>query len=329
MARADFTDTTFESTADFSYATFLQHTSFKEIAVLEGAKLHFDRIHTENYLGIIPKVLEGIVTIEDPTLYSEHHSLVVDFKKCEPHNTGTVLFENVNYDNDRVAIKILNLKEDSNINVNFKDCGFYGKNVAFTKVAMKQISITGGNNVLGMAFYNCYWDSMMPELWFNRCGWLNFRAFEGIKAEHERELIESYGYLKNRVLEAGDAQLSNDFHFWHQFYQRQKKFWNPFYLCTSAYGLSMGLPLFIFTSSFFLFSLAYMWNLHSFTESNFVSLSASVPFVFNDVEVIKQKVELIATQENWWFYPLYILQHLMQGYLLFQIGAAIRNKVKR
>jgi hypothetical protein len=45
---------------------------------------------------------------------------------------------------------------------------------------------------------------------------------------------------------------------------------------------------------------------------------------------MKDAIDAITkTDATWLFCSLYILQHLIQGYLLFQIGAAIRNKVKR
>ena len=65
-------------------------------------------------------------------------------------------------------------------------------------------------------------------------------------------------------------------------------------------------------------------------EGLFVSGSASIPFIFSDSELIKSLMPKDTTHwETVAFYGLYILQHLIQGYLLFQIGAAIRNKVKR
>jgi hypothetical protein len=64
-----------------------------------------------------------------------------------------------------------------------------------------------------------------------------------------------------------------------------------------------------------------------------VSGSASIPFVFSDSKLVESLLpelpENAKRVKTGLFYTLYILQHLMQGYLLFQIGAAIRNKVKR
>ena len=326
----EFILTEFHWQAVFYGCCFAQEVKFNSIKVHKDAHLQFMEMKVVGSYHISPVLLDGIISFDKPTFESDKSLVTLDFEHCSPDSQGSVAFQGIEVDADRVCLKIRNLKEDSNLKVHFQDCGFYGKNVAFTNVDMQQVSVEGGNDISGMAFYRCQWEQDYPELWFNRCGWLAFRAFKGLDLEaNTQKIADAYAQLKVRVLEAGDAQLSNDFHFWHQFYQRQKKLWNPFYLCTSAYGLSACLPSFWFGVAFLVFSLIYMWNLHCFTESNLVSLSASVPFVFNDVEVIKDKVELIATQEHGWFYPLYILQHLVQGYLLFQIGAAIRNKVKR
>ncbi len=149
-------------------------------------------------------------------------------------------------------------------------------------------------------------------------------------------MILIYAHLKKQAVEAGDTQLSNDFHFWQQYYQGQlpenERFsWNQFYLYTSAYGTSVRLPLIWFSAIGLLFGCGYASIFHQLIENGFLtSLSASVPFVFNDVKIMKDAIDAITkTDATWLFCSLYILQHLIQGYLLFQIGAAIRNKVKR
>jgi hypothetical protein len=151
-----------------------------------------------------------------------------------------------------------------------------------------------------------------------------------------KDLILIYAHLKKQAVEAGDPQLSNDFHLWHQYDQGQvpenERFsWNQFYLYTSAYGTSVRLPLIWFSAIGLLFGCGYASIFHQLIENGlYTSLSASVPFVFNDVKIMQDAIDAM-TKVNpaWLFYPLYIGQHLIQGYLLFQIGAAIRNKVKR
>ncbi|MFN9691689.1 MAG: hypothetical protein ACK551_06280, partial [Vampirovibrionales bacterium] len=187
------------------------------------------------------------------------------------------------------------------------------------------------NYVAGMAFYHCEWAK--EPAFFG----LKFRAFNGIGTTDVPKIVESYGNLKVSALDAGDAQLSNDFHFWHQWHQWENLYqkglwnWNYFYLITSAYGLSARLPFgwFVYVLLIFMGLYASIFQ-QSIENGFFTSLSASIPFVFNDVETIKHAIDAM-TKANpaWLFYPLYILQHLIQGYLLFQTGAAIRNKVKR
>ena len=381
--KTEFKKVTFTKDADFSNATFEKHVSFKEVKILTNATLNFDHITTHHYLGIIPSFFNGEIIIKDSVLESDKRSLVVDLGSLlnpldlffllpkslfsvtlvfyflyiltlvHPRN---VFFKNIEVDHGSVCLKVRNLKEGSNVEVHFEKCGFYGKNVAFTDVAMKQVSITGGNYVSGMVFYHCDWDYKKALGFFQFLSfWLKFRAFDGLKTDEIPKKAESYGNLKVSALEAGDAQLSNDFHFWHQWHQWENLYqkrlwnWNNFYRITSAYGMSVRLPLFWFLFTFLILWLPYNLLLigHIISEKPllvccetlpywipleglFVSGSASIPFIFSDSELIKSLMLKDPSHlKTLGFYGLYILQHLIQGYLLFQIGAAIRNKVKR
>ncbi len=353
----DFQNSTFEKKAEFKDTIFKKHTSFKEILLINNCTLSFDKITTHGNFEIMPTSLQGNINITSTTFESDKSSLVVDLALCdETTSLGTVRFQNLDISHDRMCLKIRNLKEEAlNVEVSFQDCGFYGKNVVFTKVAMEQVSITGGSYVAGMGFYLCYWKK---ETAF---AWLKFRAFnrlentDPLKKTSALEKVESYGYLKVSALDAGDAQLSNDFHFWHQWYQKESKFWNPFYLHTSAYGLSTLLPFIYFFLVLFLGGIFYNFLADEFAtvsitsvqksfcsqimvyvceiKGYIVSISASLPFVFSDSKLVESLLpelpENAKRLKTGLFYFGYILQHLIQGYLLFQIGAAIRNKVKR
>ncbi len=325
--KADFYKASFSGLAYFADTTFEKHTSFKEI-ILENAQLNFDHATTHDYLGIVPNELNGEIIIKDTSFESDKRSLVVDLENCLEESTGNVQFENIEVDSSGICIKVRNLKKESKVTVHFKECGFYGKNVVFTKVAMQQVSITGGSYVAGMGFYLCKWDSEKALECFKFLPfWLKFRAFKKLNTTDTLEKIESYGYLKVSALDAGDAQLSNDFHFWHQFYQNKWFSWNTFYLWTSAYGLSAMLPLLWFFIVVCFGFLYYRGN--CFWDPLWTSLSASFPLILYKVEPIQNAIKTVATKMGERFYLVYILQHLIQGYLLFQIGAAIRNKVKR
>ncbi len=346
--KADFKGSTFKKGANFGWSTFQRKVDFKEIKLHNKSTVKFDHITTYDYIEIIPNVLNGEIIIKDPTLESDRRSLVLDFKDCYK-NKGKAIFEGVEVDHGSTCLKVRNLKEDSNVKVHFEDCGFYGKNVAFTDVYMQQVSITGGNYVAGMSFYHCEW-AKEPAF-----AGLEFRAFNGLDTTDVPKIVESYGNLKVSALDAGDAQLSNDFHFWHQWHQWENLYqkrlwnWNNFYRITSAYGMSVRLPLFWFLFTFLILWLPYNLLLmgHIISEKPllvccealpywspleglFVSGSASIPFIFSDSELIKSLMPKNTTHwQTLVFYGLYIVQHLIQGYLLFQIGAAIRNKVKR
>ena len=369
--KVEFVRTNFSGKAEFGCASFKQvyfletnfhkRSSFNSINIPKNATLNFNHITTNDYFEISPVTIGGKIEIRSPFFNLEKGSIVVNlessasllalfplyelFKLTFKHpmallyfldsqrflSSGRVILGHLEVDQEGVCLKIRNLQAGSGVEVYFIDCEFYGKNVAFTNVVMKQVIINGGNDVSGMAFYRCEWESYYPNSWFNLCGWLAFRCFKCIDIEANRQNIaDAYAQLKVSALDAGDAQLSNDFHFWHQWHQRKGTFWNRFYVVTSAYGLSAMLPLLWFIVIALLFTYIYGASFQQSLENGFLtSLSASVPFVFNDVKTIQDAIASIANMHNYYFYGLYILQHIIQGYLLFQIGAAIRNKVKR
>jgi hypothetical protein len=352
---ADFHNATFKSTITFSWTTFKSEARFRYIRshcqfFLKGNTLH-------NRLEIMPRSFPidnqqfnlGI-SIEDSLFVKEESRIIVDCKflkldtSINSIDPNLIRLSEITMYQDRNCLTILNLKKDSNVKVHLQDCEFYGKNVAFTNVAMQQVSITGGNYVSGMAFYHCKWAKERPYFEFFKYphtlfDMLEFRAMSFKERPSTEELMLIYAHLKTQAVEGGDMQLSNDFHFWQQFYQGQFQenqgfSWSNFYLYTSAYGVSAKLPLTWFIVVFIWFTYIYGASFQQPIENNFfngflTSLSASIPFVFNDVDIIKKAIGSITETKNLWFYPLYILQHLIQGYLLFQIGAAIRNKVKR
>jgi hypothetical protein len=331
--KTDFTETDFVSKASFENTTFAKHTSFKKIKIQEKATLHFDHITTHDYFGIIPSVFKGEIIIKDPTLESDRRSLVLDFKDCY-QDKGKATFEGVEIDNDRTCLKVRNLPIGSKVTVDFEKCGFYGKSVAFTDVYMKQVSITGGNYVSGMAFYHCEWVKYNP--YYVSFKWhyifLDMFLMRGFTFKALlKDLILIYAHLKKQAVEAGDTQLSNDFHFWQQYFQGQlpenKRFsWNQFYLYTSAYGTSVRLPLIWFICVIGIFTLFYALLTKVPQPTLMFAFRTSIE---NSLPLIRWTRSSLFNTHPTPYLLLSILQHLIQGYLLFQIGAAIRNKVKR
>jgi hypothetical protein len=289
-------------------------------------------------------------------IFSNNGCLILDYKKQKEEQNWGLAINFMECDGDAVRVKIRNLSEESKAKIEFKDCHFYGKNVAFTNVAMKNVSIDGGNTVKGMLFDHCHFEptqltqGLLKNLKFKALAgeeqWLNSQDKEKIK---ERALI--YASLKTTATEGGETQLANDFHFWQQYYQGKLQFslWNTLYKYTSAYGLSIGLPFWWFVCLFIIGVYFYALTLTNFNATPLqngidyfnnlwikglpLSVSSSLPFMFADNENVKNLLKEVkitgADLKPLAFYAGYIVQHLAQGFLLFQIGAAIRNKVKR
>lgn len=337
---ANYEHTTFASEAiffesSFSNRTFFKRSFFKHCAhflgvkINNGGSLNFTDITIHEYLAIVPSEFNGEIIITGFILESDKHSVILnlgDLIKAYVVTSGCVTIQNVEADLGSTCLKIINLEADSKVKVHFENCGFYGKNVAFTDVDMQHVSIRGGNYVAGMAFYHCEWAK--EPAFFG----LKFRAFNGLNTTDIPKIVESYGNLKVSALEAGDAQLSNDFHFWHQWHQWENLYkkrlwnWNNFYRITSAYGMSVRLPLFWFICviGIFIFFYAPITKVPQLTL-----MFAFRTSIENSLPLIGWTRSSLFNTHPTQYLLLSIAQHLIQGYLLFQIGAAIRNKVKR
>jgi hypothetical protein len=334
--KVEFSLTDFYGQAMFFETLFNQGVSFDGIKVHQGASIEFLEVETHASYNFSPTLLNGYISIDKPKFESNKPPLVVDLERCSLESEGGFNFNNVEVDRSDLCIKVRNLKEDSNVTVHFKECGFYGKNVALTHVDMQQVSITGGNYVSGMAFYHCKWAKERPYFEFFKFphtlfDMLEFRAMSFEERPSTEELMLIYAHLKTQAVEAGDMQLSNDFHFWQQFYQGQFQenqgfSWSNFYLYTSAYGTSVRLPLIWFTCviviCMFLYTLLTKVPQSTLMFAFRTSIENSLPLIG------WTRSSLFNTHPTQYLL-LSIGQHLIQGYLLFQIGAAIRNKVKR
>ena len=321
---AQFLRSTFQKEAIFFNTIFKGYAAFDSTTFKKGAMFATTTFH--NAFLLSPKELQGKIEIQTPNLESDKRSFVVDLGSCNHTSKSTITFQGLETDHDRICLKIRNLKKVSGVKIHFKKCGFYGKNVAFTNVAMRCVAIQGGNYVSGMSFYHCDWASIHSFLG------LKFRAFQGIKSSDRSKIADSYGNLKVSALDAGDAQLSNDFHFWHQWHQWENLYqkrlwnWNNFYRITSAYGMSVRLPLFWFICVIGIFIFFYAPITKVPQPTLMFAFRTSIE---NSLPLIGWTRSSLFNTHPTQYLLLSILQHLIQGYLLFQIGAAIRNKVKR
>jgi hypothetical protein len=373
---------TFKLEASFYSATFGDDASFENAELMKNVYFSgVDFQQTPNFIGL---------------MFKENASILFDYKKCS--RQLSLHLKNIECDGDAVRLKIKNLHETSNAKILFENCCFYGKNVAFTNVAMHNVRIDAGNTVKGMLFDHCDFDTTNPSEW--QLQHLHFRSLAGedqwlnsTDPEKLKERALVYASLKTTATEGGETQLANDFHFWQQYYQGKLEkswfCWNWLYKITSAYGLDVRLPVLWFIGVLITFACVYALLLKPIVPTTFaflcsyislllalidynihqplrklgvlslisvcifsvglvvligleglllkgfpLSVSGSFPFIFADNEKTKHLLSLISTESgSVWatgiFYLVYIVQHLMQGFLLFQIGAAIRNKVKR
>jgi hypothetical protein len=341
----------------FYETTFKQQAHFSNLVInilANNSEPTFFRLRIEEkfYLGLQDS--SKIAIPINACIFSNNGCFIIDYNKQKENQNWELRLNAMECDGDAVRVKIRNLSPESKAEIKFKDCHFYGKNVAFTNVAMKNVSITGGNTVKGMLFDHCHFDptqltqGLLKNLQFKALAgeeqWIDSQDQEKIK---ERALV--YASLKTTATEGGETQLANDFHFWQQYYQGKLKFspWNTIYKYTSAYGQSVELPLAwffcLFIIGIYFYALA-LTNFNTLTYFNYlwtkglpISISGSLPFMFSDNDTIKALLptlpQTIRFDWDFWrvvgFYFGYILQHLAQGFVLFQIGAAIRNKVKR
>ena len=256
---ADFA-TVFNGITSFNLVTFNQEACF--LGAIFKQKVTFEKLTKTN---------DGILTLDiSRCQITDNGCVMIDYKK---HKTNPQMFlelKDIDCDGDSIKIKIRNLSEESNAKIKFKDCHFYGKNVAFTNVAMKHVSIEGGNTVKGMLFDHCHFDptqltqGLLKNLKFKALAgeekWIDSQDTEKIK---ERALV--YASLKTTATEGGETQLANDFHFWQQYYQGKLQTpilsWNWWYKISSAYGLSIGLPIAWHVLLVGVFSLGYCFLL--------------------------------------------------------------------
>ncbi|XVJ52023.1 MAG: pentapeptide repeat-containing protein [Vampirovibrio sp.] len=365
---AGFSKTAFSGDTDFSGASFGKHTSFKEIKFLTNTPLKFKYITLHDVFEIVPASLQGHINITSPQFEGEKSKLEVNFLNCDRNSKGSITFDDLKMDQDRIYITVRNLKEEiENVEIKFKTCNFYGKNISFKKVNnIDAVNFDDVDDISGFDF-----DLLKPTvlkrtihmLWtfpFNR---YQFQAIHKNTDEALKKVdmwASIYANLKAKADEKGERQLGNDYFFWQQYFQgksplKSTKHWvNSFYMNTSVYGLSYILPLVYFSLVLFFGGIFYNF-LGDFTtvsitsvqksfcsqimvyvfevKGYIVSISASLPFVFSDSKLVESLLpelpENAKRLKTGLFYFGYILQHLIQGYLLFQIGAAIRNKVKR
>jgi hypothetical protein len=260
------------------------------------------------------------------------------------YNPQSFSFENCIIDTPK--LRFMNLRENSNFNLslNFFNNTFSNHAVILSNCDMEVIDISGGNWLEGFKLDYCHWTKLAHHfvgMWSFQFLGLNFETHQEL-ASDPKYAKQVYARLKEKATTDGDKQAANDFYFWQMYFHcKANGFFSleGFYYVTSLFGLSVALPLlWLFLSTLVFFGLYYGMNSFSFpslpSDNEFVKgymlvLTTTLPAFKEALVFVKEEAPILWYRHAGTFLILLTLQVLMQLYLIFQIGSAIRNKVKR
>jgi hypothetical protein len=351
---------TFNCTTSFANAVFEKRVTFNQLSLAQNATIEFSNTEIQNVLKLMPFELNGKVQFDSCVLEEDKSQVVFTFLNCPTDSKGEVTFKNMLQERSTLySVQFHDLNKAHIVRIKFEDCRFYGNNVLFERIALKNIFISGGNQTLGMAFQHCNWPktkwpktSFIPSLESLFCQ--EFHSFcedetsqdNDMGVEKIKDKINLYSHLKDNATKMADAQLANDFYFWQMKYKQQLKdcVWQKMYLDTSMFGLNFKRPLLIYFFTFILFSLLYIGVFsinHSFSGAHApgwqaleTSFNASLPPLFGQYSSLPKIIKSTEIYPQAYIacgflYMLYTSQHIIQGFLLFQAVSAIRGRVKR
>jgi hypothetical protein len=348
-----FGDTTFlgEETS-FESIIFEGKTSFDR-TTFSGKTVQFNAIRIKQESNKPPRTLWfDSLTFGENTLLTINNFLV--------ETAGSVVVQDTTIGDTSPHIIIKDDKLDPSLNppqIEFKNCSFRPTNVLVEQLHTQRLSVTGGNGLVGFGFSHCLWASIPVPSWLGLGLSFSVSPLDQdlktppLPAECDAKRL-IYERLKQQAQADGDHQLAGEFYFWQQWYRYYKlpitqpeKWVLWFYYTTSAFGLSVLRPLlcmllvFIAGAGLYFVLLSCLnpkvyssiYQAEPLGRVLYLSLKTSVPLLFtNFPNVLKPwpttwpKLLGCGT-----FLLASGVQTLLQGYLLFQIGAAIRNKVKR
>jgi hypothetical protein len=250
----------------------------------------------------------------------------------------------------------------------FNKCHFRPNNVAVEQLDLNQLAVTGGNGINGFGFTHCLWPAKRYPVWPLRLlsGLIINRtpAHNDTKPTQYDDQRITYERLKQQAQDQGDQQLASDFYVWQLWFKYQSLgWWVPtddnllrpfslrkavlwFYCVTSAFGVSIVRPLLCLLILLFLacpldyallLGLAKQrlglgsWDGYLISKGLQMALSHGNPLEGLNLSGYLTEYQLLHLP--WWLTILFWLGFMLQNavvlYLWFQLGAAIRNKVKR
>ena len=166
---------------------------------------------------------------------------------------------------------------------------------------------------------------------------------------------EKYAFLKSQAEKQGESQLGSDFFFSQMYWSKIENptFTNLFYYSLSGYGLSVFRPLITYLILFVIFFFFY-FAIHFDRSDVFLADLHNLPNVFTNiikyiptplgltilasspmpVDIYVTKIlDIVPTPYSGWHlvitFLIYVPQKVLQLFCLFELAAAVRNKVKR
>lgn len=301
---ADFRNVKFHK-AVFSYAQFEGTLTFDTCQF--NSSIDFNYTYFKNTVEL--KSLEGNGSLK--------------FKEIKLEKNARIIFKNLTKDSPQII---------------FEDCQFEKNQVIFRNCDMSMIQVERGTYE-GFKFEACNWKEEKPP------------SFKFLKVRNDghdpneqktlKQQEEKYASLKIAAKNSGDEQLASEFHFWQLFYAgKQLKFGIPkiinwIYKVFCAYGLSVTRPLIGWIVFLYFFGVIYSLFL-PFSCDPKQNPIVSLLFSFHSSEAMSLSLtasaEVFKITNN---YPNNLVQFLLavqkaiQLFLLFEFGAAIRNRVKK
>jgi uncharacterized protein YjbI with pentapeptide repeats len=343
----DFTSSTFGGKVWFSGSQFKDKTHFENTTFTREAAFNFAVFHNK------PCIFRNI------TLKSESK---IDFTCLSFEGDGHLRIENINFreesyltfykittsdDKPRILIRddTLNEADGQPESITFTDCSFSPNNVQVQQLHTQRLKVQGGNGLVGFNFSHCLWPQQSV------LGWLGKGLTLRVHPNHPDDPNANpqaqkllYERLKQQAQTDGDHQLAGEFYFWQQWFkwlipkQHLLDWWvQTLYLAASAFGLSVMRPL---------LWLVVVMGVATTVLGCFDGQGWGWPSVGMGFKAATHVLPGLSTQGLSWAYDtnpklqlpasglvlwvsLYYLYVVTIGFLLFQLGAAIRGKVKR
>ncbi|HEY9886729.1 MAG TPA: pentapeptide repeat-containing protein, partial [Vampirovibrionales bacterium] len=350
LNRSNFGQITFEDKLSFQNAKFysleFEGAQFKGIVDFSGSNFHKGLDEQE----IQPETTFDSCIFGSQTIFKRVYlGNCLSFYNCTFKNESIINFKEINLSQTAQTVFEFDInkvnKKDNRVFVEFDSCKFKPGQVVFKNCHLEGLKVKN-MTYEAFRFENCTWNetSIMhfPDMKVFNDG---TSPNEIQQPENCNLQMEKYADLKNKMKSAGNDQLASHFHFWflyakyHGLNPGIEKFILHCYLHLCGFGLSTWRPfilwifiLCIMPIFFWLFSSnSFEGELDTFYK---ISFNASTVLFnpFNTSELIRtlnfdSSYPLNVKSSS--FFLLYFLERIIQGFFIFEVGSAIRNKVKK